>query len=67
MGKIKYKAIFHKKRVSFLKNFLDKYLTPKSVAHTVRLKNDDTAFHEIKVLKLKDMFPTLKIEKKNYT
>ena len=31
---------------------MDKHLILASVAYTVKLENDDTAFHEIKVLKL---------------
>ena len=44
---------------------MDKHITLESIAHTVKLYIEDSAFHEIKVLKFKDILHSLKIEKEN--
>ena len=51
-----------KNRKKFFENCLDEHLIPPSLANSIRLRNDDTPFHEIKALKIKDVLQSTKID-----
>ena len=51
-----------KNRKKFFENCLENHLIPPSLANSVKLKNDDSPFHEFKVLKIKDVIKSTKID-----